>query len=342
MSHAEQSQPLKFSPRLVPKVWGGRDLAVRGEGDAAALIGESWELSDIPNQESRCRTAEFEGLAPHELGARLGFERMGMGRDRAARFPVLIKLLDIAGRLSVQVHPPHNAAQPGELPKDEVWSVLSAGADARIYLGWRDGVTMEEIEQALGTRAMLSLMNEHSPTAGDQVIIPAGVFHAATGPLQIAEIQASSDTTYRVYDWDQVEETTGQPRTLHLKEARQSLERYDLRIRGAYCRADQLKQALNERPNNVVELGWFRAFDVYVIRDESVATAWRVDQCRILVRIPCAWRNNTNSSEHSSPGNAFENVEVVLLPAGTRWTPTCEQSDRAMLTLGVTVYPPNS
>jgi mannose-6-phosphate isomerase len=186
-----------------------------GAGDDYA---ESWEVVDHGDDQSVVAHGELAGLALGKLREQFGVPLVGSDCDR---FPLLFKLLDCHRNLSVQVHPNDEAAaqlDPPDLGKTEAWVVLEANPDSQIFAGLRDGVDRKELERAIESGETESCLHQFVAAPGDCVFIPAGVVHALGGGLVIAEIQQSSDTTYRLFDWNRTD-SDGQPRPLHVADA---------------------------------------------------------------------------------------------------------------------------
>ena len=224
--------PYKFKPILVERIWGGTALAQYGKViPPGRRIGESWEISDRPDAQSVVANGPAAGQTLRQLIQTLGYDAV-VGRvtargtaasatENTRRFPLLIKLLDARERLSLQVHPPATlAALLGGEPKTEMWYILDAAADARLIAGLRHGVTRRQFEDAIrqGGAAFQKCFHQFPVHVGEALFVPSGRLHAIGAGLVIAEIQQNSDTTYRVYDWDRVDDK-GQPRALHIRES---------------------------------------------------------------------------------------------------------------------------
>ena len=177
-------------------------------------FGESWELGLVADCDSPLEGNEFPSLsraAAWEHGTWLGVEGSG--------FPLLIKLIDAHETLSIQVHP--SVDGPGFRAKNECWVVLEAPVGAFLYAGTQEELSPEDLVERVGA-GDLSVLRKLAVFPGDVVVIPAGTIHAITAGLVIAEVQQSSDTTYRLYDWGRVG-LDGKPRELHLEAARACL-----------------------------------------------------------------------------------------------------------------------
>ena len=221
-------EPIFFEPLPMERVWGGRrfaDLPDKTMPDGAP-IGELWEIVDREDAQSLVRSDRGKGLSLHDLWTRQRAEIFGAAyvAHPAARFPLLVKLLDARERLSVQVHPPaHLAPALGGEPKTEVWYFLDALPDAHIYAGLRKGVTREIFEKALHTGEVEGTLHEIPVATGQSIFIPSGRLHAIGEGNLIVEIQQNSDTTYRVFDWNRMG-LDGKPRALHIGESLASID----------------------------------------------------------------------------------------------------------------------
>ncbi len=247
--------PLKSVPVFQQRLWGGRRLAeVFGkELPPDQKIGESWEIADLPEGQSRIANGPFAGQtlgevvrghteeiagtkdlcrgfvsrarAPASEGGTPSTQRGQDGRDTAPeRFPLLIKFLDAQDVLSVQVHPdPETCRRMGKGdPKTECWYVIQAEPGAVIYKGFKKGVTRERFARAIEDGTAADLLAAVAVRPGECHFIPAGTVHSLGAGLLIAEVQTPSDTTYRVFDWNRVDES-GKPRPLHIAEALESI-----------------------------------------------------------------------------------------------------------------------
>lgn len=209
--------PLVFQPLYMERPWGARRLEYRfGRSLPAGKIGESWELVDRPEAQSVVLDGTLAGKTLGELWASHRGEVFGEVSD-APRFPLLIKVLDCAEVLSVQVHPPaHAAAALAGEPKTEMWHIIEAEPGSSIFAGLKRGVTRDAFEAALRSGDVASCLHAIPTKAGDTMFIPSGRVHAIGGGNLIIEVQQNSDTTYRVFDW-------GRPRELHIEQSLASI-----------------------------------------------------------------------------------------------------------------------
>ena len=207
--------PLKFTPLLIERVWGGDALARYGKAlPPGQRIGESWEISDRDEAQSVVANGSLQGQTLRQLVVSLGPELLGTNCRKVHRFPLLLKLLDARERLSLQVHPPATvAAKLGGEPKTEMWYILDATPDAHLIAGLKHGTTREQF-----TRDPAACVHSFPVRTGDTIFIPSGRVHAIDAGVVIVEIQQNSDTTYRVYDWGRV------GRQLHLEQSLASID----------------------------------------------------------------------------------------------------------------------
>jgi mannose-6-phosphate isomerase len=214
--------PLRFEPRFRRYIWGGRRLEKLlrkqiGEGNDYA---ESWEVVDHGHDQSVVESGHLEGATLADVREHYGEQLFGRHAPQA-RFPLLYKYLDAQQNLSVQVHPDDDYAarlDPPDYGKSEAWVVIHAEPDSLIYAGLKRGIDRQAFERELRRGVPHLCLNAFRPEPGDCFYIPAGIIHALGAGLVIAEIQQSSDTTYRVYDWDRLG-PAGQPRPLHIERA---------------------------------------------------------------------------------------------------------------------------
>jgi mannose-6-phosphate isomerase len=217
--------PLRFKPIFKPRIWGGQKLREFFGKDIAPFekIGESWELADLPNDKSVIANGELAGQTLASVLKKYPEEITG-NKNFQLPFPLLIKFLDAEDILSVQVHPDPATCQrleKGE-PKTECWYIISAAPGAVIYKGLKKGVTKMQFSEAIKNGTVAELLAKVPVEAGQCHFLPAGTVHSIGPGLLIAEIQTPSDTTYRVFDFNRVDDT-GRPRQLHIDEALESI-----------------------------------------------------------------------------------------------------------------------
>jgi len=224
-----QLYPLKFEPIYKHRIWGGRKLQeVFGKDlPEGEKIGESWELADLGDDKSIIANGELAGFRLNEAVAKHTEEITGCA-NFTLPFPLLIKFLDAADILSVQVHPDEQTCRKlgaGE-PKNECWYIISAEPGAVIYKGLKAGVTKEDFAGAIKKGTAEQMLQQVPVRQGECHFLPAGTVHSIGAGLLAAEIQTPSDTTYRVFDFNRVD-ADGKPRPLHIEEALESIH-FDL------------------------------------------------------------------------------------------------------------------
>jgi mannose-6-phosphate isomerase len=215
--------PLQFEPLFQYRLWGGRRLAhwVGGTLPGDGPIGEAWLLSDRADHPSRVAEGPLEGRTLAQLIARSPVAMLGNLARRFRRFPLLLKFLDVQQMLSVQVHPRDDQTTlipAGDTGKTEAWVILEASARARIYAGLKPGTTENDL-RALTARTADQYLASFAPHRGLSVLIEAGTVHSIGDGLVVFEVQENSDATFRLYDWDHVDASTGKTRPLQLEEA---------------------------------------------------------------------------------------------------------------------------
>lgn len=209
-------------------VWGGTDIArLKGyTGEGSTCIGESWELSGLAGHVSRVAGGALDGRSLDELIAIYGEQLVGaacLARYGTA-FPVLVKLIDTAQDLSVQVHPDDKlAARCGKRGKNEMWFVVRADDGARLLCGWSREETADTFRHCITGGDVLPAVCSWPVSPGDIFYLPAGRIHALGRGMQVVEIQDASDITYRIYDYGRPG-LDGRPRELHVEQALEALD----------------------------------------------------------------------------------------------------------------------
>ena len=184
-------------------------------------VGEAWILSDRDDHPSKVINGKLKGKTIGELFEQAPKQLMGKLAGKFERFPLLLKFLDCQQVLSVQVHPSDKLKKyipKGENGKTEAWVVLETGKDATIYAGLKAGTTKAKIKADLNKHQVADDLASFKPKVGDSILIEAGTVHTL-GDVVVFEVQQNSDVTYRLYDWDRIDEKTGKPRDLQVKEA---------------------------------------------------------------------------------------------------------------------------
>lgn len=212
--------PLRFTPISKYRIWGGNKLnTVLNKGFEGEMIGESWEISNVEGDETVVSNGSLQGKTLQDLSQEFKGKLLGekvyatFGDD----FPLLIKFIDAEKPLSIQVHPHDDVAKErhNSFGKNEMWYIMDADADAEIIVGFNQELTREEYLSHLENNTVLDVLNTVNTKAGDAFNIPTGRVHAIGAGVLLAEIQQTSDVTYRIFDYNRVDVKTGQERELH-------------------------------------------------------------------------------------------------------------------------------
>lgn len=216
--------PLKFAPAYFEKIWGGQHVKTILHQDFGDLMncGEMWLLSGLEGQNSIVCNGDFAGDELNDLIETFMGDLVGedVFNKYGERFPLLIKIIDPLDNLSIQVHPDDELAQKIGLynGKTEMWYVMNAEKGAKLVSGFNRDVTPKEFEEAVANKSVEGMLNYVDVHNDDAFFIPARKIHALGAGCMVAEIQQTSDTSYRVYDWDRIDRF-GMKRELHIDEA---------------------------------------------------------------------------------------------------------------------------
>ena len=222
-----QLYPFLFEPNLHSVVWGGNQLRpYKGLAPSDEPIGESWEVSAVPTSTSIIANGEYAGRdlisvineAPEAI----------LGKSVSEKFhqqlPLLVKFIDAKKDLSIQVHPNDEMAQRehGKMGKSEMWYIIDAAPGSYLYAGFKRTITPEEYKRRIANGTITGVLAKHTVKAGDVFYLPAGRVHAIGSGIMLAEVQQSSDVTYRIFDYNRPG-MDGKPRELHTELAAQAL-----------------------------------------------------------------------------------------------------------------------
>lgn len=220
--------PIVFKPYLKSVIWGGNKIcSCKGIAQEEDNIGESWEISDVPGHVSVVESGEYAGLSLDELIERFGPQLLGkkVMEKYDGKFPLLFKIIDANDNLSVQVHPDDALAKRrhNSLGKTEMWYIMATGKDAKIYAGLSQSITPEEYEAKVADGSFTDVLATHDSAPGDVFFLPAGRVHAIGAGNLLAEIQESSDITYRIFDYNR-RDANGNTRELHTELAKDAID----------------------------------------------------------------------------------------------------------------------
>jgi mannose-6-phosphate isomerase len=217
--------PILLKPVYQDNIWGGTQIPKRYNREAyEGICAESWEISTRPEGMSIITNGEFKDMTLEELIAKEGTNILGTKYSELTELPLLIKLIDSKQKLSVQVHPNNeNAHITGGDPKTEMWYILDAEPGAIVYAGLKPNTTKENFQQGMENNNLEPFMEQIPVEKGTTIFIPGGTVHAISDGCLLIEVQQSSNTTYRVYDWGRVGHD-GKPRELHVQKALDTID----------------------------------------------------------------------------------------------------------------------
>ncbi len=251
---------LKFKPILKEKIWGGEKLKnVLNKKTDRTNIGESWEISDIQGDTSIVSNGILTGKSLSELIVEFKEELVGekVYRQFKNKFPLLIKFIDAEHSLSIQLHPDDELAKKrhNSFGKTEMWYVVQSDPGSGLIVGFKEEVSKAEYLENLKNKTLTDILNFEPVKEGDVYFIPTGRVHAIKEGVLLAEIQQTSDITYRIYDWDRVDDQ-GKSRELHTELA---LDAIDYKVQDMY------KTPYTKKLNNIVKIVDNQYFNTNII-----------------------------------------------------------------------------
>ncbi len=299
--------PLKFIPILKEKIWGGQKLINLLHKDSNLKdLGESWEISGVQNDVSIAQNGRFQGKSLAYLmetfkGDFLGnsiYEKFG------PEFPLLIKFIDAKTELSVQLHPNDKLAKErhNSFGKTEMWYIMQADEGAEINVGFNKSTNREEYLSYLESGNITNLLHFEKVKKGDSVFINTGKVHAIGAGVLLAEIQQTSDITYRIYDWDR-KDSNGNYRELHTAQA---LEAIDFEMKADY----KLDYSRKENTSSIIAHCDYFTTNYLPVKGEVVKNYNNLDSFVIYMCV-------SGAAEVKSNGNVelIEQGQTVLIPA---------------------------
>lgn len=300
--------PLKFNPILKEMIWGGKKLPQKLNVEVAedVKIGENFAVSGLKNDQSVVSNGALAGKNMTELIETYKEDLLGakVYQQFGTNFPLLIKYIDANDDLSIQVHPNDEQAKikHNSFGKTEMWYVVDAEAGAGLVSGFSKKTSADEFEQYHSSGKLMELMQKHPTAAGDTFFIPAGKVHSIGAGNLIAEIQQTSDVTYRIYDFDR-RDKFGNPRELHHELAKDAMN---------YSDDESGKVAYEAKANESVELASCQYFTTNVLNvTDSVSKDYsQLDSFVILMNVggQCAIKAADVSIE-------LNEMEAALIPA---------------------------
>ncbi len=260
--------PLKFRTIFKDKIWGGSKIHTILGKDFSPLpnCGETWEISGVPGNVSVVEEGELKGKSLNELIETYKEELVGTAvwKRYGKEFPLLIKFIDANEDLSIQVHPDDDLAKTrhDSFGKTEMWYIFQADPDSSLIVGFNKDTNKEEYLKKLASGSLMDILNREKVQEGDCFFIPAGRVHTIGKGLLLAEIQQTSDVTYRIYDFDR-EDDKGQKRELHTEQSVDALD---------YKGYPEYKTAYEEKLNQATPLVQCTYFTTQLISFSTLVT----------------------------------------------------------------------
>ncbi|SHG10366.1 mannose-6-phosphate isomerase, type 1 [Flavobacterium micromati] len=297
--------PLQFNPIFKERIWGGEKLkTVLNKAIPSKTIGESWELSTVKGDVSVVSHGESIGKSlidiinefPNEILGTAVYTRFGM------EFPLLFKYLDAREDLSIQVHPDDALAKKrhNSFGKTEMWYIMQADTDSRIIVGFKENSNAEQYLESLNNKSLLSLLNDVKVKSGDVFFLETGTVHAIGAGLVVAEIQQTSDITYRLYDFDRVD-VTGNTRELHVDLALEAINYNTVETKKEYT------TNVNES-NAVVDCPYFTTN--FIPLDGKISISKSGESFTVYMCIEGNFEITTSESKFQ-----YKKGDTVLMPA---------------------------
>ncbi|WP_282075988.1 type I phosphomannose isomerase catalytic subunit [Maribacter aquivivus] len=302
--------PLKFRPILKERLWGGTKLKeVFGKPIESDITGESWELSTVKGDISVVANGSLEGKSLQDLIDSNAEELLGKSvvQRFGKEFPILIKFIDAKQDLSIQLHPNDALAKErhDSFGKTEMWYIMDADPKAELIVGFNKDVTKEEYAESIDNDTLLDLLNYEEVKEGDTFFINTGKIHAIGAGVMLAEIQQTSDVTYRVFDFNR-KDKDGNLRELHTELALDAVD---------YEKKDDFKVSYGHEKNEVntmVDCPYFKTNFIELTENLDLDTAQR-DSFTIFMCVGGEVKISTAEGDVS-----IKSGETALLPASTQ------------------------
>lgn len=304
-------QPIKFNPLLKSTLWGGNKIIPFKHLDSnQENVGESWEISGVPNNETIVSDGQFKGQKLNNVVATLKDKLVGTANYKrfGNEFPLLIKFIDARQDLSIQVHPTDEIAkqQGKERGKTEMWYIMDSDADAKLYSGLKMQITPEQYKEMVENDTICDALAQYEVKADDCFFLPAGRIHAIGTGCFLAEIQQTSDVTYRIYDFKR-KDKDGNYRQLHTQEASECIN---------YNVEKDYRTEYTPKKNegvNLVNCPYFNTA-VYDLDEPMTLDYSELDSFVILIGIKGEGTIKDNEGNETS----LKVGETILIPATTQ------------------------
>jgi mannose-6-phosphate isomerase len=297
--------PLQFEPILKERIWGGEKLkTLLHKPITSNITGESWELSTVEGDVSIVANGEWKGKSLTELINSFPDEILGTAVHTrfGKQFPLLFKYLDAREDLSIQVHPNDELAKKrhNSFGKTEMWYIMQADDNARIIVGFKENSNAAEYLENLKNKTLLSILDDVKVKSGDVFFLETGTVHAIGAGLVVAEIQQTSDITYRLYDFDRVD-ANGNTRELHVDLALEAINYNKVETKKSYT-------TNSNRSNTVVDCPYFTTN--FIPLDGTISVSKSVESFTVYMCVDGSFEIEYNNSKMQ-----YIKGDTVLIPA---------------------------
>jgi len=315
--------PLQFTPLYKYRIWGGEKLKTElNKQYTEENIGESWEISDVSGDETVVAEGALKGQSLSDLIKEFKGDFVGnaVHEKFGEEFPLLIKFIDAKTPLSIQVHPSNEVAKErhNSFGKNEMWYVMQADKDAELIVGFDEEINTDDYKTHLENNTILNVMHHENVQKGDTFYIPTGRVHAIGAGVLLAEIQQTSNITYRIYDYDRVDSKTGEKRELHNELA---IDVIDYKVHKNYKTDYSIEKNVS---NTLVHSPYFRTnildINSTVKKDYSVIDSFIIYMCV----------EGTVNVISEGETYTINNGETLLLPASLKKITLQSESARVL------------
>lgn len=300
--------PLQFQPLYKYRIWGGNKLKTQlNKQYDEENIGESWEISDVENDETVVLEGDLQGKTLKELIKEFKGDFVGnkVYEQFGSNFPLLIKFIDAKTPLSIQVHPSNKLAKErhNSFGKNEMWFVMDSDDNAELIVGFEKEIDKEGYQKQLDNDTILDVMHHEKVKKGDTFYIPTGRIHAIGAGVLLAEIQQTSNITYRIYDYKRVDAKTGEERELHTELALDAIDfTYHNEFKTQYKKKENVSNELVHSPYFKTN---FLNITKPITKDYSALDSFVIYMCV----------SGTLEVVYNDKSYALKTGETILLPA---------------------------
>ncbi len=297
--------PLQFEPILKERIWGGTKLKTfLNKPITSNITGESWEISTVENDVSIVVNGSLKGKSLIELINEFPEAVLGtkVYAQFGKQFPLLFKYIDAREDLSIQLHPNDELAKKrhNSFGKTEMWYVMQADTDARLIVGFKEKSSPEEYIKNLNNKTLLTILDTKKVKQGDVFMLDTGTIHAIGAGIVIAEIQQTSDITYRVYDFDRID-ANGKTRELHIDLALEALNYEKIQAQRFYSKTENIA-------NEIVNCNYFTTN--FIQLDGNIEIHKNQTSFTVYMCVECDFKLTFDNESYS-----YKKGDTVLIPA---------------------------